>query len=186
MKDRDAYWEQKVLVANLQAQLEERQRKVDQLQLQKQAWQEAKSEHEVTKSKLVHLQEKLARYEERTKSRVLADCTADHLRNSNISSSSSSSNTVKASSSAKEGAVNKLSVAVTSSAADGAVVKPLVAQQQQQQQQSSRIAAGGENDRKLFDSVSAKHAIKGLSAGSANVLHRTVMQAAVHVPVDDI
>jgi hypothetical protein len=182
MKDRDAYWEQKVLVANLQAQLEERQRKVDQLQLQKQAWQEAKSEHEVTKSKLVHLQEKLARYEERTKSRVLADCTADHLRNSNISSS----NTVKASSSAKEGAVNKLSVAVTSSAADGAVVKPLVAQQQQQQQQSSRIAAGGENDRKLFDSVSAKHAIKGLSAGSANVLHRTVMQAAVHVPVDDI
>jgi hypothetical protein len=137
----------------------------------------------VTKSKLVHLQEKLARYEERTKSRVLADCTADHLRNSNISSSSSSSNTVKASSSANEGAVNKLSVAVTSSAADGAVVKPLVAQQQQQ---SSRIAAGGENDRKLFDSVSAKHAIKGLSAGSANVLHRTVMQAAVHVPVDDI
>jgi hypothetical protein len=178
MKDRDAYWEQKVLVANLQAQLEERQRKVDQLQLQKQAWQEAKSEHEVTKSKLVHLQEKLARYEERTKSRVLADCTADHLRNSNISSS----NTVKASSSAKEGAVNKLSVAVTSSAADGAVVKPLVAQHQQ----SSRIAAGGENDRKLFDLVSAKHAIKGLSAGGANVLHRTVMQAAVHVPVDDI
>lgn len=73
--DRDAFWEQKVLVANLQAKLEDTQRKMDLLEGQRRAWQEGKSEHEVTKARLQHLEEKLLRHELQAKKRVLQDST---------------------------------------------------------------------------------------------------------------
>lgn len=73
--DRDAFWEQKVLVANLQAKLEDSQRRMDQLEGQRRAWQEGRSEHEATKARLQHLEEKLMRHELQAKKRVLQDST---------------------------------------------------------------------------------------------------------------
>ena len=77
--DRDAFWEQKVQVANMQAKLEERQRKIEQLEQQKRAWTEAKSEHELTKTKLSNLEEKLSRQDQQQlqiKKKALADSTS--------------------------------------------------------------------------------------------------------------
>lgn len=74
--DRDAYWEQKVLVANLQAKLEDSQRKMEVLEGQRRAWQEGKSEHEATKARLQHIEEKLMRHELQAKKRVLQDSTS--------------------------------------------------------------------------------------------------------------
>jgi len=80
--DRDAFWEQKVLVSNLQSKLEDSQRKIEQYESQRRAWQETKSEFEVTRTKLAHAEEKLSRQQEQAqqaqaqlKRRALQDTT---------------------------------------------------------------------------------------------------------------
>lgn len=80
--DRDAFWEQKVLVSNLQSKLEDSQRKIEQYESQRRAWQETKSEFEVTRTKLAHAEEKLSRQQElaqqaqaQLKRRALQDTT---------------------------------------------------------------------------------------------------------------
>lgn len=74
--DRDAFWEQKVLVSNLQSKLEDSQRKIEQHESQRRAWQETKSEFEVTRTKLAHAEEKLSRHDQaQFKRRALQDAT---------------------------------------------------------------------------------------------------------------
>mmetsp|Transcript_30186 Transcript_30186/g.51710 ORF Transcript_30186/g.51710 Transcript_30186/m.51710 type:complete len:390 (-) Transcript_30186:86-1255(-) len=78
--DRDAFWEQKVLVSNLQSKLEDSQRKIEQLETQRRVWQETKSEFEVTRTKLAHAEEKLSRQQDQAqvKRRALQDATHLH------------------------------------------------------------------------------------------------------------
>ena len=78
--DRDAFWEQKVLVSNLQSKLEDSQRKIEQLETQRRVWQEIKSEFEVTRTKLAHAEEKLSRQQDQAqvKRRALQDATHLH------------------------------------------------------------------------------------------------------------
>ncbi len=78
--DRDAFWEQKVLVSNLQSQLEDSQRKIEQYEAQRRVWQETKSEFEVTRTKLAHAEEKLSRQQDQAqvKRRALQDATHLH------------------------------------------------------------------------------------------------------------
>lgn len=78
--DRDAFWEQKVLVSNLQSKLEDSQRKIEQLEGQRRVWQETKSEFEVTRTKLAHAEEKLSRQQDQAqvKRRALQDTTNLH------------------------------------------------------------------------------------------------------------
>ena len=140
--DRDAFWEQRVQVANMEAQLEERQRKVEQLEAQRRAWTEARSEHELTKTKLANLEEKLSRQQDQqqqqqqqlllaAKKRVLADKTND------------------ASTASSGGASN---------AAIGATVKDFAGARTSHTPAATALSASG-----LSSAATAKQAIKGFS-----------------------
>lgn len=79
--DRDTFWEQKVLVSNLQSELEDSKRKIEQYESQRRSWQETKAEFELTRTKLAHLEEKLSRQDQaqaQLKRRALQDTTNTH------------------------------------------------------------------------------------------------------------
>ncbi len=67
--------QQETQLASAKAKCAEALRRVAQLEAQSRAWAEAKSEHEATRARLVQAQEKLGRYEQAQKRRVLQDTT---------------------------------------------------------------------------------------------------------------
>ncbi|KAJ1437418.1 hypothetical protein B484DRAFT_445207 [Ochromonadaceae sp. CCMP2298] len=59
LAERESYWAQQVQLTSVQGRLDETQRKVEAMEVQRKAWSDARAEHEATKGKLLALEEQL-------------------------------------------------------------------------------------------------------------------------------
>jgi hypothetical protein len=62
----------------VQSLLEDTQRRLEGLETQRRAWQEERSQHEATKSKLSQVEDRLVQLQQQQKRRVLQDTTNTH------------------------------------------------------------------------------------------------------------